>query len=441
MVKVKFLINGKAVEIDVEKGESLLFTLRERLKLRSVKEGCSIGECGACTVLIDDLPVYSCLTPTVKVQGKEVKTAEFLGTSDNLHPLQENFIKMGAVQCGYCTPGMLLASYALLIKNTNPTEREIREAISGNLCRCTGYLPIIEAIKNSVPYFLNISPEKCPTGEDVISFSKDEVLEKLYDEKVEIIAGGTDILVSKRKKNEEIENFIDLTLVKELKGIDVTKDWIKIGSVTTHAEIQNDALIKNSATSLSIACGLIGSPQIRNMATIGGNIINASPAADTIPPLLIHDAICVLESKKGKRQIPLIELITGPYKTVKKSEEILTEIRVLPLYGYQEGYIKVGKRKALAISRLSIAFAIKEKKGIYEDVRISIGSCTPVPFRAFVAEEILRGNKRNEKIIRKAIEATIGEIIKKSGGRSSYAYKIPVIRDLLKEILEGKRCQ
>jgi len=441
MIKVNFLLNGDAVEVNVEKGETLLFTLRERLKLRSVKEGCGIGECGACTVLINDRPVYSCLTPTIKVHGKEIKTVEFLGTQEKLHPLQENFVKMGAVQCGYCTPGMLLASYALLIRNTNPTEGEIREAISGNLCRCTGYLPIIEAIKNSIPYFLNIELKETPSEEHSITLTKDEILEKLYKEKVEIIAGGTDILVSKRKQDEKIENFVDLTLVKELKGINKRENEISIGSVTTHVDIQNDLLIKNSVTSLSIACGLIGSPQIRNMATIGGNIINASPAADTIPPLLIHDAICVLESKKGKREIPLIELITGPYKTVKEPEEVLTEIRVLPLYGYREGYVKVGKRRALAISRLSIAFAIKEKDGIYEDVRISVGSCTPIPFRAYLAEDILKGNKRNKRIIQRAIKATIGEITKKSGGRTSYAYKLPVIRDLLKEILEEKRCQ
>jgi len=441
MPKVNFLLNEEAVEINVEKGETLLFTLRERLKIKSVKEGCGIGECGACTVLVNDLPVYSCLTPTIKVHGKDVKTVEFLGTQENLHPLQENFIKMGAVQCGYCTPGMLLASYALLIRNTNPTEREIREAISGNLCRCTGYLPIIEAIKNSIPYFLNIQFKGNPEEEHLITLTKDEILEKLYEGKVEIIAGGTDILVSKRKKDEKIEDFVDLTLVKELKGIDMIENEIRIGSVTTHVEIQNNLLIKNSATSLSVACGLIGSPQIRNTATIGGNIINASPAADTVPPLLIHDAICVLESKRESRQIPLIELITGPYKTIKKPDEVLSEIRMLPLHGYREGYIKVGKRKALAISRLSIAFAIKENSGIYEDVRISIGSCTPVPFRAYMAEDILKGNKRNERIIQKAIEAIIGEIIKKSGGRTSYFYKLPVIRDLLKEILEGKRCQ
>jgi xanthine dehydrogenase small subunit len=441
MVKINFVLNGDAVEVNVEKGEMLLFTLRERLKLKSVKEGCGIGECGACTVLINDRPIYSCITPTTKVQGKEVKTVEFLGTPDNLHPLQENFVKMGAVQCGYCTPGMLLASYALLIKNPKPTEKEIREAISGNLCRCTGYLPIIEAIKSSIPHFLKIQFNQNPVEESSVTLSKDEILEKLCQEKVEIIAGGTDILVSKRKKDEKIEEFLDLTTVKELRGIKLREDRITIGSVTTHAEIQDNILLKNSVASLSIACSLIGSPQIRNMATIGGNIINASPAADSIPPLLIHDAVCILESKKEKREIPLMEFIIGPYKTVKKKEEILTEIRVSPLYGYREGYVKVGKRKALAISRLSIAFAIKEDGGVYEDVRISIGSCTPVPFRAYVAEDILKGNKKDERIIQRAIEATIREIINKSGGRSSYVYKLPVVRDLLKEILEGKRCQ
>jgi aerobic carbon-monoxide dehydrogenase small subunit len=147
MKEIGFTLNGKPVSSLVEDNETLLHTLRERFLLTSVKEGCSIGECGACTVLIDDEPHYSCLTLTGKVEGHDVKTVEFLGEEASLHPLQRAFIHSGAVQCGYCTPGMLLSAYSLLKKNKNPDEGEIREAISGNLCRCTGYIQIIEAIK------------------------------------------------------------------------------------------------------------------------------------------------------------------------------------------------------------------------------------------------------------------------------------------------------
>ena len=153
MKTISFNLNGRSVTAEVEDHELLLDTLRERFALKSVKEACSIGECGACTVLIDDEPYYSCLTLATKVEGRDVKTVEYLGDMDKLHPLQESFIRHGAVQCGYCTPGMLLVAYSLLRKNKNPTEEQIREALSGNLCRCTGYTQIVEAIKDAAALF------------------------------------------------------------------------------------------------------------------------------------------------------------------------------------------------------------------------------------------------------------------------------------------------
>ena len=149
MKKVDFTLNGKSTTIEVEDNETLLQTLRERLNIKSVKEGCSIGECGACTVLIDNEPHYACLTLASKVAGHDVKTVEFLGDENLLHPLQEAFIEYGAVQCGYCTPGMLLTAYSLLLKDQHPADTDIKEAISGNLCRCTGYIQIVEAIRNA----------------------------------------------------------------------------------------------------------------------------------------------------------------------------------------------------------------------------------------------------------------------------------------------------
>lgn len=149
MKTISFVLNGKKAVVEVRDSETLLYALRERLGITSVKEGCEIGECGTCTVLIDDEPHYSCMTLASKVNGRDVKTVEFLGTADLLHPLQEAFINSGAVQCGYCTPGMLLSAYSLLLKNKDPDTDDIREAISGNLCRCTGYIQIVEAIKDA----------------------------------------------------------------------------------------------------------------------------------------------------------------------------------------------------------------------------------------------------------------------------------------------------
>jgi aerobic-type carbon monoxide dehydrogenase small subunit (CoxS/CutS family) len=142
-------LNGENVEAEIEDYSTLLEVLRDKFSLLSVKEGCGIGECGACTVLLNEKPIYSCLTLAVKADGCDVKTAEYLSRDSSLHPLQEAFVKTGAVQCGYCTPGMLMSAYALLKDEEKPTDEKIREAVSGNLCRCTGYLQIMEAVKDA----------------------------------------------------------------------------------------------------------------------------------------------------------------------------------------------------------------------------------------------------------------------------------------------------
>ncbi len=144
---MQFILNGKEVRVEVPPHWTLLRLLREGLGLTGTKEGCGIGECGSCTVLLDGMPVNSCLILAPKVEGRKVETIEGLGSRDLLHPLQKSFIEHGAIQCGFCTPGMLMSSKALLDRNPKPTRPEIKEAISGNLCRCTGYQQIIEAIE------------------------------------------------------------------------------------------------------------------------------------------------------------------------------------------------------------------------------------------------------------------------------------------------------
>jgi carbon-monoxide dehydrogenase small subunit len=140
-------VNGTSYEVAIEPQQSLLQLLREELHLTGTKEGCSEGECGACTVLLDGKTVDSCLIFALEAQGREVMTIEGLAQGDQLHPVQKAFAEYGAVQCGFCTPGMILAAKALLDSNPHPTEIEIRQGISGNLCRCTGYVKIVEAIQ------------------------------------------------------------------------------------------------------------------------------------------------------------------------------------------------------------------------------------------------------------------------------------------------------
>lgn len=140
-------LNGEKVEVPVKPSVLLVDVLREEIRLTGTKEACGRGECGACTILLDGRTVNACITPALHAMGKEVWTIEGLGAPGKLHPIQEAFIEQGAVQCGYCTPGMILATKALLDQNPNPTEQEVRLGLSGNLCRCTGYVKIVKAVQ------------------------------------------------------------------------------------------------------------------------------------------------------------------------------------------------------------------------------------------------------------------------------------------------------
>jgi carbon-monoxide dehydrogenase small subunit len=146
MQTLSMTLNGEPVTVQVKPSAMLVEVLRDQLELTGTKVACGVGECGACTVLLDGKPVNSCLVPALKAQGREVLTVEGLARLGELHPLQKAFVEHGAVQCGFCTPGMLMSAKALLDHNPNPTEEEVRMAISGNLCRCTGYAKIVEAI-------------------------------------------------------------------------------------------------------------------------------------------------------------------------------------------------------------------------------------------------------------------------------------------------------
>lgn len=144
---VRLIVNGSPAVVQVEEDRTLLYLLREVLGLTGTKEGCGEGDCGACSVLLDGELVNSCLVLAIQAEGREVLTIEGVGTEDNLHPIQQAFIEAGAIQCGYCTPGMVLAAKALLAKVPSPSEEEIRRGLSGNLCRCTGYQKIVDGVK------------------------------------------------------------------------------------------------------------------------------------------------------------------------------------------------------------------------------------------------------------------------------------------------------
>ena len=146
-MRIEVVVNGEPVEADVWEGESLLYTLREKLGYPGSKNACEQGECGSCSVLLDGVLVCSCLVLAVQADGHEVTTVEGLADGEELHPVQRAFVDAGAVQCGFCTPGLVMAAADLLARVPSPSEDEIREALSGNLCRCTGYAKIFDAVR------------------------------------------------------------------------------------------------------------------------------------------------------------------------------------------------------------------------------------------------------------------------------------------------------
>jgi aerobic-type carbon monoxide dehydrogenase small subunit (CoxS/CutS family) len=152
-IPIEFTINGKKVSLEVEAGETALKIIRDRLLLKGTKEGCGIGECGACTIVVDGKSVNACLMLAAQLHGREVVTVEGLAEEEYLSPLQQSFVDHHAVQCGFCTPGFLMSSHALLKENPNPDRLEIVDAISGNLCRCTGYQQIVDSIEDAAERF------------------------------------------------------------------------------------------------------------------------------------------------------------------------------------------------------------------------------------------------------------------------------------------------
>jgi len=241
----------------------------------------------------------------------------------------------------------------------------------------------------------------------------------------------------KMRAGKHYSHVIDVAGVPELLGVTEKDGKLFIGPATTHARLSSEGSIVRNARSLALACGLVGSPQIRNMGTIGGNLANASPAADSIPPLLVHDAVVTLESRDASRKVPLEEAIVAPYVTSIDGKELIGSIEISPLRGYREGYRRVAKRATWAISRLGVAFAIREENGMFLDAKLAIGSCTPMPFRPRKVEDLLKGAPKNEATISDAIRMTLEEIKLISGIRPSYAYKLPVLKGILEEVLRG----
>ncbi len=253
------------------------------------------------------------------------------------------------------------------------------------------------------------------------------------DGKAKLIAGGTDLVIGLRNGDQNPPVIIDVTRIEKLRKIEEKNGTICIGAAVTHSEIASSPLINKYAKVLSDAASGIGSPQIRNLGTIGGNVVNASPAADTLPPLMVLNAMGLVMSKEGEKQVPLYQLFEGPYETSLKSHELLVQVTFQKLSSsMKSSFIRLARRDAMAIARMSVAIVLemeKRKKQIRE-IRIAAGSITPTPRRFSEAEDLLRGKSPDEEILQKASLKISEMMINRTGIRASTPYKRPVIETL-----------
>jgi xanthine dehydrogenase small subunit len=475
MTVVRFLLNGEPVEVDVPGMRRLLDVLREDLGMTGTKEGCGEGECGACTVIVDSGPVVSCLVPVCQVDGHTVRTVEGLARADGsgpiedeagrpvLAPLQRAFLELGAAQCGICTPGMLMAAAAYLDDGGGPDEAAIRTAIAGNLCRCTGYTKIVEAIAAAaVERHLGASEVGVPAGgrrksapparrsaEAAATAAEGPVaptvlaeppvasprsLAEAYDLLGDggtwrPVAGATDLLVELAAGGEPPERVLDLWRLRELRGIALEPRTLVIGALTTYSELQRSSLAVEIVPALVEAASTVGAVQIQHRGTIGGNLATASPAGDMLPILLALDAEVVLGGPRGERVVPMGEFHPEYRRTAREPDELILRVRIPIVPGREVRFRKVGTRKAQAISKVSVALAWRTGPGddgaevAWHGVRVALGSVAPVPIRSSAAEAVLEGSAPSAVMAEQAARALADELAPIDDIRSTAAYR------------------
>lgn len=250
------------------------------------------------------------------------------------------------------------------------------------------------------------------------------------------LAGGTDLVVRLREGRKGVTLAVDLNTVPGLGQIGVQGEEIFLGPLVTFSQMMTSALIRHEAPLLARAAAAVGSPQIRNRGTIGGNIMNASPAGDSLPALLTLDARVTLAGPAGERRLTLAALLAGPYRTRAGPGEILTEIRFprLPA-GCGSSFLKLGRRNALAIARINVAAIVQVEAGQIRSARLALGAVTPVPRRFPEAEAVLRGASPGEEVFKAAAREVAVEMVREAGQRPSFAYKIPAVQSLVRRAL------
>jgi len=443
--------------------------------LTGAKEGCAEGECGACSVLVSRpasdgsdatewTAINSCLVPAAALDGQEVVTSEGLGEPGALHPVQHEMAVRGGSQCGYCTPGFVCSMAAEFYRagraatnGTGPAGGHDEyqgdngfdlHAISGNLCRCTGYRPIKDAAfalgfpaaddplaarrANPAP-----APARTRLDDGEATFVRPETLAEALqllhdDQEVVVVAGSTDWGVEVNLKGVRASAVVAVDRLQELRGFEVTEHEIRIGAALTLTEVERR--LDGRLPLLAALMPQFASPLIRNGATLGGNLGTGSPIGDAPPVLLALEASVVLASTAGERTVPLADYFTGYRESVRRDGELITEVVVpLPASGLT-AFHKIAKRPFDDISSVAVGYALDVVDGVVGKARIGLGGVAATPIRASATETALEGRPWSAETVEAAAEVLTAEGTPISDQRASSDYRTAMLGQSLRKL-------
>lgn len=456
-----FYLNAERVEISGGDAFLTLSTwLRNRKNLTGTKIVCSEGDCGACTVILGWMNpggkleyriIDSCIQFLFQLDLCHVITVEGLSQQGDLHPAQKAMVECFGSQCGFCTPGFVMALADLGEKGKTHSSAAIREKLAGNLCRCTGYEAIVQAglsladrpqVKIS-ECFDRAAMEKefAPLLKQTLKIeSADRIIFKPADltealklraamPQLKIVAGATDLGVQHNKGRSTLTQAMFIAHLHEIAAIKKTKDALEIGAAANWSDVL--AVTQAELPELHEILRIFAAEQIRNAATIGGNIINASPIADSLPCLFVLEARLELSSASGSREVAITEFYKGYKQFDLRADEILTKVILpLPAADAQLKLYKVSKRRDLDISTVTLGICLKEQAGKIADVRLAAGgvAATIVPLSA--AAKILEGAPFSEETLARAGAAAAEEIKPLSDVRGSAEFRKVLIKNL-----------